>query len=52
MTPYLANTCALHEGISGRVVKYKHPRTVVSANGLLNTMPETTVQGLLENIQR
>jgi hypothetical protein len=52
MTPYLANKCALHEGISDRVVKYKHPRTVVSANGLLNTMPETTVQGLLGNIQR
>jgi hypothetical protein len=52
MPNYFANQCALHEGISARVVKYQHPRTVVSANGLLNTTPEATVQGLLGDIQR
>jgi hypothetical protein len=52
MPHYLANQCALHEGTSARGVQYQHPRTVVSANGLLNTMPETNVQGLLGNIQR
>ncbi len=49
MPHYLANQCASHEGISARAMKYQHPRTVVWADGLLNTTPETTVQGLLGN---
>ncbi len=52
MPHYLANQCTLHEGISARLMKCQYPRTVVSANGLLNTNPEIIVEGLLGNIQK
>ena len=51
MPHYRANKCVLHEGTTVHVAKYQHPRTVVSANGLLNTALKTTVRWLFGSIE-